>query len=93
MNKSHRDIKGESIVNLKQRIEEIGEEKREVYVHKPIEKKGSWVERFFLDRVWDFITRSFEFKADADFKDGHIHVEVFVAIAGRTIFSDTIKVI
>lgn len=93
MNKSHRDIKGESLMNLQQRIEEIGDSQREVYIKPPEKDKGSWIEEFFLNRVWDFIKKSFEFAANAEIKDGHVFIDITVRIAKRTIFSERIKVI
>lgn len=82
-------------MNLKERIEQIGKEKREVYRIEKREPK-TWIEKrkaSIIEWLGDFID-DFKFvNIEIEFKGGHVYVDIFVAIAGRTIFSDRIKVI
>lgn len=93
MNKSHRDIKGESILDYKEKLEELTSQTKELAVFPPEKKKGSWFEEFLLDRVLDFIRQAVELRVYTEPENRKLFLFVIVKIAGRLIIDEQIKLI
>ena len=78
--------------DLKARINEIAESKREVFVKTPVKQKGSWLEEVLLNRIIRFIRQAVELNVYTEVED-RLYIIIIVRIAGRTILNEKIKLI
>lgn len=93
MNKSNRDIKGESINNYEERLKELTSQPKELAVFPPEKKEGSWIEEFLLDRVFGFIRQAVELKVYTEPENGKLFLFVIVKVAGRLLLDERIKLL
>ena len=78
--------------DLLNRINEIAESKREVFVKPPTKEKGSWLEEVLLNRIIRFIRQAVELNVYTEVED-RLYIIIIVRIAGRTILNEKIKLI